>query len=79
MTPFVFIVWIQFVIAGSVLGFLLALFLLWRSNLRKAVPAVILVTVAVAAASAPLGGVVSAGAALCAGTTVMLAFRLEDG
>jgi hypothetical protein len=75
--PFVLIVWGQLVIAGAVIGFLLALLLLWRCDLRKAVPAVILVTVAVAAASAPLGVVVSVGATLSAGIAVMLAYRLH--
>ena len=75
--PFVFIVWGQLVIAGAVIGFLLALPLLWRSDLRKAVPTVILATVAASAASASLGVLASVGTALSIGIAVMLAFRLH--
>jgi hypothetical protein len=75
--PFVRIVWGGLVIAAAVIGFLLALPLLWRSDLRKAVPAVILATVATAAALAARSVVESLGVALGVGIAVMLAFFLH--
>ena len=75
--PAVQVVWGMLVGAGAVIGFLLALPLLWRSDLRKAVPAVILATVAAAAALATRSVVESLGVALGVGIAVMLAFFLH--
>jgi hypothetical protein len=60
------------VLIGAAFGFAFSWWLLWRVKLSKAVPIVVVVSVVVAATSAPLFGPLCAIPALVAGVLAML-------
>jgi hypothetical protein len=78
--PFVFAVWILLVLAGSILGLVYGLLILWGVDLGKALPVIASVTtLAAGGAAALVGPPLSALVALAAGVWAMSWCRRRFG
>ena len=78
--PFVRLAWVGYTSIGAVVGFAASVLMLRRADLRRAVPAIVVVTVSTAAIFGRLG-LFSTVPALLAGIMTMVWFwnRAEDG
>ena len=69
--PFVFIVWIQFVLYSAVIGFAFAVFMLWKVELVKSFSVVIITTIILSAIVSPVFAPLAAPISLVAGVCAM--------